>query len=52
MSTKSTPKEADVMVIFGITRDLVHSYDPGSCGSDAADSLVADYGGWREPWEQ
>jgi glucose-6-phosphate 1-dehydrogenase len=28
----------------------VHAYVPGSWGPDAANSLVADYGGWREPW--
>ena len=25
-------------------------YAPGSFGPDAADALVADVGGWREPW--
>jgi glucose-6-phosphate 1-dehydrogenase len=29
----------------------VHPYQPGSWGPSAADQLVADYGGWREPWE-
>ena len=29
---------------------VVHSYAPGSWGPAAADDLVADYGGWREPW--
>ncbi|BFU46467.1 glucose-6-phosphate dehydrogenase [Krasilnikovia sp. MM14-A1004] len=28
----------------------VHTYAPGSWGPAAADALVADYGGWREPW--
>ena len=28
----------------------VHPYTPGSWGPKEADSLVADYGGWREPW--
>ena len=28
----------------------VHSYAPGSWGPAAADDLVADYGGWRDPW--
>jgi glucose-6-phosphate 1-dehydrogenase len=28
----------------------VHSYRAGSWGPKAADKLVADYGGWREPW--
>ncbi len=28
----------------------VHSYVPGSWGPDAADAIVADYGGWRGPW--
>jgi glucose-6-phosphate 1-dehydrogenase len=28
----------------------VQSYSPGSWGPDAAQSLVADYGGWQEPW--
>ena len=28
----------------------VHGYDPGSWGPEAADALVADHGGWREPW--
>ena len=27
-----------------------HSYRPGSWGPDAADSLVADHGGWRGLW--
>ncbi len=28
----------------------VHPYKPGRWGPDAAGELVADYGGWREPW--
>jgi glucose-6-phosphate 1-dehydrogenase len=28
----------------------VHRYKPGSWGPEAADELVADYGGWRDPW--
>jgi glucose-6-phosphate 1-dehydrogenase len=28
----------------------VHSYAPGSWGPDAASALVADHGGWRDPW--
>ena len=28
----------------------VHPYKPGSWGPEAADKLVADYGGWHEPW--
>ena len=28
----------------------VHSYAPGSWGPDAADALVAEHGGWRDPW--
>jgi glucose-6-phosphate 1-dehydrogenase len=28
----------------------VHAYTPGSWGPEAADALVADHGGWREPW--
>lgn len=28
----------------------VHAYTPGSWGPDAASALVADYGGWRDPW--
>jgi glucose-6-phosphate 1-dehydrogenase len=28
----------------------VHSYEPGSWGPEAANSLTADRGGWREPW--
>ena len=28
----------------------VQSYSPGSWGPAAAESLVADYGGWQEPW--
>jgi glucose-6-phosphate 1-dehydrogenase len=28
----------------------VHSYTPGSWGPGAADALVADFGGWQEPW--
>jgi glucose-6-phosphate 1-dehydrogenase len=28
----------------------VHRYKPGSWGPKAADKLVADCGGWREPW--
>jgi glucose-6-phosphate 1-dehydrogenase len=28
----------------------VRPYQPGSWGPAAADQLVADYGGWREPW--
>ena len=29
----------------------VHPYQPGSWGPSAADQLVAEYGGWREPWD-
>jgi glucose-6-phosphate 1-dehydrogenase len=29
----------------------VHPYMPGSWGPGAADQLVAEYGGWREPWD-
>jgi glucose-6-phosphate 1-dehydrogenase len=28
----------------------VHTYAPGSWGPAAADELVADFGGWQEPW--
>jgi glucose-6-phosphate 1-dehydrogenase len=28
----------------------VHTYAPGSWGPEAAEALVADYGGWRGPW--
>jgi glucose-6-phosphate 1-dehydrogenase len=28
----------------------VHSYQPGSWGPEAADKLVAGYGGWHGPW--
>jgi glucose-6-phosphate 1-dehydrogenase len=28
----------------------VQSYSPGSWGPAGAQSLVADYGGWQEPW--
>ena len=28
----------------------VHIYTPGSWGPDAADAIVAAYGGWRGPW--
>jgi glucose-6-phosphate 1-dehydrogenase len=28
----------------------VHSYAPGSWGPEAADKLVAGYGGWHGPW--
>jgi glucose-6-phosphate 1-dehydrogenase len=28
----------------------VHSYHPGSWGPAAAESLIAEYGGWQEPW--
>lgn len=28
----------------------VHSYQPGTWGPSAADSLVADFGGWHGPW--
>ncbi len=28
----------------------VHVYTPGSWGPEAAEALVADHGGWREPW--
>jgi glucose-6-phosphate 1-dehydrogenase len=28
----------------------VHPYRPGSWGPEAADDLVADVGGWQEPW--
>jgi glucose-6-phosphate 1-dehydrogenase len=29
----------------------VHPYQPGSWGPPAADQLVAEFGGWREPWD-
>ena len=28
----------------------VHTYPPGSWGPAAADTLVADHGGWRDLW--
>ena len=28
----------------------VQPYKPGSWGPKAADKLVKDYGGWRDPW--
>jgi glucose-6-phosphate 1-dehydrogenase len=28
----------------------VHSYAPGTWGPDAANTLVADHGGWQGPW--
>jgi glucose-6-phosphate 1-dehydrogenase len=28
----------------------VHSYSPGSWGPTAADALVAECGGWKDPW--
>ena len=28
----------------------VHSYEPGSWGPEAAGALVAEHGGWRDPW--
>ena len=28
----------------------VHSYGPGSWGPEAADALVTEHGGWRDPW--
>ena len=28
----------------------VQTYEPGSWGPEAADSLVADHGGWHDPW--
>ena len=28
----------------------VHGYEPGTWGPEAADALVADHGGWRDPW--
>ena len=30
----------------------IHVYEQGSWGPEAAGGLVADYGGWREPWVQ
>jgi glucose-6-phosphate 1-dehydrogenase len=30
----------------------VHVYQPGSWGPEAANALVADHGGWRDPWVQ
>ena len=32
------------------TPPQVHAYEPGSWGPEAADALVADHGGWRDPW--
>jgi len=29
----------------------VHTYQQGTWGPSAADQLVAEYGGWREPWD-
>ncbi|WP_238007206.1 glucose-6-phosphate dehydrogenase [Dactylosporangium sp. AC04546] len=29
----------------------VHPYQPGSWGPTASDQLIAEYGGWREPWD-
>jgi len=28
----------------------VRPYAPGTWGPDEADALVAEHGGWREPW--
>ncbi|GAA1765147.1 glucose-6-phosphate dehydrogenase [Agromyces humatus] len=28
----------------------VHPYEPGTWGPTEADALVADHGGWRQPW--
>ncbi|NUR72636.1 MAG: glucose-6-phosphate dehydrogenase, partial [Hamadaea sp.] len=28
----------------------VHAYAKGSMGPDAANALVADFGGWHQPW--
>ena len=28
----------------------VHAYEPGSWGPEAAGALVAEHGGWRDPW--
>jgi glucose-6-phosphate 1-dehydrogenase len=28
----------------------VHGYEQGTWGPEAADALVADHGGWRDPW--
>jgi glucose-6-phosphate 1-dehydrogenase len=33
-------------------RPGAHSYEPGSWGPKAADALVSEYGGWRDPWVQ
>ena len=30
----------------------VHAYAQGTWGPEAADALVADHGGWRDPWVQ
>ncbi len=30
----------------------VHGYQPGSWGPEAAGALVAEHGGWRDPWVQ
>jgi glucose-6-phosphate 1-dehydrogenase len=30
----------------------VHSYEQGSWGPEAADALVVEHGGWRDPWVQ
>jgi glucose-6-phosphate 1-dehydrogenase len=29
----------------------VQTYQPGTWGPSASDQLVAEYGGWREPWD-
>ena len=29
-----------------------HGYEPGTWGPGAADALVAEHGGWRDPWVQ
>ena len=39
--------------IFGTLLDKpprILPYKPGTWGPKAADKLVADYGGWHEPW--
>jgi hypothetical protein len=46
----SDQRPADVLVVFGITGDLAHAYDPGSWGPPEADRLTAAYGGWHSPW--
>ena len=49
-SRQDTIEEAWRIMQPLVDQPAVHTYTPGSWGPDAANTLVASNGGWRQPW--